>query len=62
MLTGICPECDGDVAVSEEVEIGDFVSCPDCGVELEVIETDPLEFDLAPEEEEFFEEEEEDEW
>jgi alpha-aminoadipate carrier protein LysW len=61
MVIGICPECDGEVSVSPEIEIGDFVSCPDCGVELEVIETDPLEFDIAPGEEEYFEEEE-DEW
>jgi len=61
MPTGICPECDGEIGVSSEIEIGDFVSCPDCGVELEVIETDPLEFDIAPEEEEYYEEEE-DEW
>jgi len=62
MLTGVCPECEGEVRVSTDVEIGDFVSCPDCGVELEVLETDPLEFDTVQGEdgeEDFFDEEEE---
>ncbi len=59
MNTGICPECDAEVEVASDAEIGEFVTCADCGAHLEVIETDPLEFDIAPEEEE---EEEEDEW
>ncbi|HEY8292143.1 MAG TPA: hypothetical protein VIG44_06630 [Thermomicrobiales bacterium] len=28
------------------------MQCPECGVELEVVEVDPLELQLAPEEEE----------
>ncbi len=61
MPTGICPECDGEVRVSTDVEIGDTVSCPECGAELEIIETDPLELDLAQEDEEDYLDEEE-EW
>ncbi|PYU99700.1 MAG: hypothetical protein DMG10_23915 [Acidobacteria bacterium] len=42
-----CPEC--EAAIDEEFEdLGEIVSCPECGVELEVISIDPVEFDLAP--------------
>jgi lysine biosynthesis protein LysW len=41
-----CPEC--EAAIDEEFEdIGEVISCPECGVELEVISIDPVEFDLA---------------
>ncbi len=61
-----CPEC--EAIIDEEFEdVGEIISCPECGVELEVISIDPVEFDLAPvdeeeEEEEYsFEDSEEDE-
>ena len=39
-----CPECEAMVDVDEdEVEEGEVVSCPECGLELEVIGTNPLE-------------------
>jgi alpha-aminoadipate carrier protein LysW len=42
-----CPEC--EAIIDEEFEdIGEMISCPECGVELEVISIDPVEFDLAP--------------
>jgi len=42
-----CPEC--EAAIDEEFEdVGEIISCPECGVELEVISVDPVEFDLAP--------------
>jgi alpha-aminoadipate carrier protein LysW len=41
-----CPEC--EAAIDEEFEdVGEIVSCPECGVELEVISIDPVEFVLA---------------
>ncbi len=65
-----CPEC--EAVIDEEFEdVGEVISCPECGVELEVISIDPVEFDLAPvddeEEEEdefqdFDESDDEDEW
>jgi alpha-aminoadipate carrier protein LysW len=40
----VCPECDSmlDFEV-EEVDEGDVVSCDECGSELEVVGTEPLE-------------------
>lgn len=42
-----CPECEAEIDAEFE-EVGDVVSCPECGVDLEVISLDPVEFDLAP--------------
>jgi len=43
----LCPECDTPIPVdADEVEEGETVQCDECGLELEVVSTDPLE--LAP--------------
>ncbi len=47
-----CPECDAAVTFAEEPMIGEIIECPECGMELEVIEVDPLTLELAPEVEE----------
>ena len=45
-IVSYCPEC--EAVIDEEFEdIGEIISCPECGVELEVINIDPVEFDLA---------------
>lgn len=46
-----CPECDADIELDDVLE-GEIVDCPECGVELEVVSTNPLRLELAPEEEE----------
>jgi len=64
-----CPVCEGTIDVDEEdVDEGDTISCDECGADLKVVGTDPLELesaeDLEEEEEEkdeSFEEEEEEE-
>jgi alpha-aminoadipate/glutamate carrier protein LysW len=44
---GYCPECEAEI--DEEFEdVGEVITCPECGVELEVTSVDPVEFDLAP--------------
>ena len=48
-----CPECEAVVDVDEDdVEEGEVVSCPECGVDLEVVNTNPLELNLLEEEDE----------
>ena len=43
----VCPECDNLLHVdTDEVEEGDRLQCDECGVDLEVVGTDPLE--IAP--------------
>ena len=60
-----CPECDSDIDIDEaDVDIGDEMSCSECGALLRVASDAPLELELADEDEEDEElddEEEEDE-
>lgn len=48
----LCPECEAELQLSENVEESEIIVCPDCGAELEVISVDPVELELAPEVEE----------
>jgi alpha-aminoadipate carrier protein LysW len=63
-----CPLCEGAIDVDEEdVDEGDTISCDECGADLKVVGTDPLEVESAEEEEEeeddedYLEEDEEEE-
>ncbi len=48
-----CPVCDGAIDIDEEdVDEGDSISCDECGADLTVIGTDPLELESADELEE----------
>lgn len=48
----VCPECDGEVPLGDDVIVGEIVTCPDCGADLEVMSLNPSKMELAPEEEE----------
>jgi alpha-aminoadipate carrier protein LysW len=39
----LCPECDSPLDVDEELDQGETLECEECGAELEVVSTDPLE-------------------
>ena len=62
-----CPKCEGAIDIDEEdVDEGDTISCDECGADLKVVGTDPLEIESADEvdedeedEESFMEDEEE---
>jgi alpha-aminoadipate carrier protein LysW len=48
-----CPVCEGAIDVDEEdVDEGDTISCDECGADLKVLGTDPLELESAEEVEE----------
>ena len=47
-----CPVCDAQVELTSDAVVGELMECPDCGTELEVLETDPGELGEAPETEE----------
>ncbi|HTV55853.1 MAG TPA: hypothetical protein VMI06_13195 [Terriglobia bacterium] len=56
----VCPECEGVIDVEdEEVEEGQTLDCPECGAELEVVSTNPVELNLVTDEES---EDEEENW
>lgn len=45
-----CPVCDGAIDVDEEdVDEGDPISCDECGADLKVVSTDPLELESVDE-------------
>ena len=52
MTTVNCIECAGPISVLDDVLVSELFECPDCGVELEVIQVSPLRLELAPEIEE----------
>jgi len=52
MASGNCVDCDALVETGDDCVIGEVLTCTECGVELEVTGTDPLELALAPEVEE----------
>ena len=46
-----CPECDAELTLNDVIQ-GEIIVCSDCGVDLEVVNLDPLTLELAPMEEE----------
>ena len=50
-MSAICPECDSAIDVDEfDVDIGDELTCLECGSLLRVASDSPLEFEVADEE------------
>jgi alpha-aminoadipate carrier protein LysW len=39
----LCPECDNPIDVDDELDEGETLECQECGAELEVVSTDPVE-------------------
>jgi alpha-aminoadipate/glutamate carrier protein LysW len=55
-----CPECETSLDVEEdEVDEGEVISCPECGMDFEVSTVNPVE--LKPVEEDEYEDEDEEE-
>lgn len=49
----VCPECEATIDVDHnEIEEGATLDCPECGAELEVVNTNPLQLDVILDEEE----------
>lgn len=64
-MAATCPECDSDIDIDEtDVDLGDELSCSECGALLRVASDAPLELELADddddEDDEDLDEEEED--
>ena len=59
-MSAICPECDSPIDVDEfDVDIGDELTCSECGSLLRVSSDSPLEFEIADEEDDLDEEDDE---
>jgi len=48
----LCPECDAEVDIPGDAMENELLSCSECGIELEIMNLDPIELELAPEVEE----------
>ena len=56
-MSVVCPECDNPLDIDvDDVEEGEIIQCDECGTDLEVVSSDPLE--LAPVDEEGYDDEE----
>lgn len=43
-MSVVCPECDNPLDIdTDDVEEGEVVQCDECGMDLEVVSSDPLE-------------------
>jgi lysine biosynthesis protein LysW len=66
MATALCPDCDQKIVIGPKPKKGQWVSCPHCNADLEIISLSPLELDWAQYdddeelEDDFWEDEEED--
>ena len=50
-MSVVCPECDNPLDIDvDDVEEGDVVQCSECGTDLEVVSSDPLELAAVDEE------------
>lgn len=58
MVTATCVECDEEIEINDRPRRGLRVICPNCGAQLEVTNTTPLELDLPIDEEEWDDDEE----
>jgi alpha-aminoadipate/glutamate carrier protein LysW len=59
-MSAICPECDSPIDVDEyDVDIGDELTCSECGSLLRVSSDAPLEFEIADEDDDVDDDEEE---
>jgi len=60
-MSAICPECDSDIELDElEVEIGDELTCSECGSLLRVVNDSPVELESDDEDDLDEDEDEED--
>jgi alpha-aminoadipate carrier protein LysW len=48
----LCPECEFEIDIDEyDVDRGDTLDCDNCGVTLEIIGLNPIEFEVASDDE-----------
>jgi alpha-aminoadipate/glutamate carrier protein LysW len=48
----LCPQCEANIDIGDDPEEGQTLDCPECGAELEVVNTNPVELDAVLDEEE----------
>ena len=46
----LCPECDSPLDVEDNLDEGETLQCEECGAELGIVSTDPIELSVIDEE------------
>jgi len=60
-MSAICPECDSEIDIDEaDVDIGDELTCSECGSLLRIVNDSPVEFEVADDDDLDDDEEDED--
>ena len=49
-MTIKCPDCQQSVPIFQKTEVGEIIECQNCGAEMEIVNTKPLEVELIEEE------------
>jgi alpha-aminoadipate/glutamate carrier protein LysW len=44
----LCPQCEAEIDLVDDLEEGETVDCPECDAKLEVVNANPLELDVIP--------------
>jgi alpha-aminoadipate/glutamate carrier protein LysW len=52
MITVTCPECEAEIDLDQNAEVGEIIVCPDCGIDLEIVSLNPPKVEVAPMEQE----------
>ncbi len=60
MPLAVCPECEAEIHVDEDLDKGDSVRCAECEAKLEVVGLDPIELDLVVNDPEDYQDEDDD--
>ncbi len=47
MPLAVCPECEAEIHVDDDLDKGEIISCEECETSLEVVGLDPIELDVA---------------
>ncbi len=47
-----CPDCETVIDLDNDIEEGQQLDCPECGADLEVVNTNPVELDVVADEDE----------
>jgi alpha-aminoadipate carrier protein LysW len=47
-----CPECRTAIDIEEDGEEGERIDCPECGAELQIVNTNPVELEVVSNEDE----------
>jgi alpha-aminoadipate carrier protein LysW len=50
-MSVVCPECDNPLDIdTNDVEEGEIIQCDECGTDIEIVSSDPLELAAVDEE------------